>query len=134
MKTIVVGYDGSESAQRALERAAALADGEAKITVVGAVHTIASKVGVTYDPVEEEDQARHLEEAQARLSELGVDARTLEGKGDPARVIVTQAEDEGADLIVVGSEGKNLVERILSGGSVSSGVVHRAKTDVLVVH
>ena len=52
MKTIVVGYDGSESAQHALERAAALANGEAKITVVGAVHTVASKVGVTYDPVE----------------------------------------------------------------------------------
>ena len=133
MKTIVLGYDGSESAQRALERAAALADREAKITVVGAVHTIASKVGVTYDSVEEEDQTRHLAEAKARLSELGVESRTLEGKGDPARIIVTQAEDEGADLIVVGSEGKNLVERILSG-SVSSGVVHRAKTDVLVVH
>jgi nucleotide-binding universal stress UspA family protein len=133
MKTIVLGYDGSESAQRALERAAELADGEAKITVVGAVHTIASKVGVTYDPVEEEDQTRHLAEAKARLSELGVESRTLEGKGDPARIIVTQAEDEGADLIVVGSEGKTLVQRILDG-SVSSGVVHRAKTDVLVVH
>jgi nucleotide-binding universal stress UspA family protein len=133
MKTIVVGYDGSESAQHALERAAALANGEAKITVVGAVHTVASKVGVTYDPVEQEDQARHLADAKARLSELGVEARTLEGKGDPAELIVNQAEYENADLIVIGSEGKNLVERILFG-SVSAGVVHRAKTDVLVVH
>jgi nucleotide-binding universal stress UspA family protein len=97
------------------------------------VHTIASKVGVTFDPVEEEDQARHLAEAKAHLSELGVEARTLEGKGDPARIIVDQANQEDADLIVVGSEGKNLVERILYG-SVSSGVVHHAKTDVLVVH
>ncbi len=133
MKTIVVGYDGSESAQHALERAAALANGETKITVVGAVHTVASKVGVTYDPVEQEDQARHLADAKARLSELGVEARTLEGKGDPAELIVNQAEYENADLIVIGSEGKNLVERILFG-SVSAGVVHRAKTDVLVVH
>ncbi len=83
MKTIVVGYDGSESAQRALERAAALAEGEAKITVVGAVHTIASKVGVTYDPVEEEDQARHLAEAQARLLELGVEVPDARRKGRP---------------------------------------------------
>ncbi len=133
MKTIVVGYDGSESAKHALERAAELANGEAKITVVGAVHTIASKVGVTFDPVEQEDQAQHLAEAQARLSELGIEARTLEGKGDPAELIVKQAEYENADLIVVGSERKNLIERILFG-SVSSGVVDRAKTDVLVVH
>jgi nucleotide-binding universal stress UspA family protein len=46
---------------------------------------------------------------------------------------VDQAEQEDADLIVVRSEGKNLIERILYG-SVSSGVVHHAKTDVLVVH
>jgi nucleotide-binding universal stress UspA family protein len=68
---------------------------------------------------------RHLAEAKARLSELGVESRTLEGKGDPARIIVDQAEQEDADLIVVGSEGKNLIKRILYG-SVSSGVVHHA--------
>jgi nucleotide-binding universal stress UspA family protein len=133
MRRIVVGYDGSDSARRALERAAALADEDTRITVVSAVHGVYSKVGVTFDPVEEEDHARHLREALARLTELGVDARTVEGKGDPAELIVNQAEQEGADLIVVGSEGKNLIERLLLG-SVSSGVVDRARTDVLVVH
>lgn len=43
-----------------------------------------------------------------------------------------QARDVDADVIVIGTEHKNLIERLLMG-SVSSGVVHRAACDVLVV-
>jgi nucleotide-binding universal stress UspA family protein len=38
----------------------------------------------------------------------------------------------GADLIVVGTEHKNLLQRLILG-SVSTGVAHRAPCDVLVV-
>jgi nucleotide-binding universal stress UspA family protein len=47
-------------------------------------------------------------------------------------VIVQEAEDSGADLIIVGTRGHNAAQRVLMG-SVSTNVVHHAKCDVLVV-
>jgi nucleotide-binding universal stress UspA family protein len=131
MRKIVIGYDGSQSAQRALERAAEFVDG-GSITVVSAVHSLAGKSGPAYDPVEQEDHVRHLQDARSRLAEAGIDAETIEGYGDPARVIVEQAKEARADLIVVGNEHRNLIERLIEG-SVSAGVTHRARCDVLVV-
>lgn len=131
MRKIVIGYDGSNSARRALERAAEFVDG-GSITVVSAVHRLGGKSGPGYDPVEQEDHARHLKEASSRLAELGIDAEAIEGYGDPARVIAEQASQAQADLIVVGNEHKHLIERLIEG-SVSAGVTHRARCDVLVV-
>jgi nucleotide-binding universal stress UspA family protein len=74
-----------------------------------------------------------LAEAKSRLTELGIEADAVEGVGDPAAVIAAEAEKAGAELIVVGSNRKNLLERLLEG-SVSAGVTRKSKTDVLVVH
>jgi nucleotide-binding universal stress UspA family protein len=132
MSGIVIGYDGSDASRRALERAAALADGRS-VVVVGAVTPLISRAARIADPVEEEEEIARLAEAKARLAELGVEATSVEGIGDPANVIVAEAEEIGADLIVVGCEGKNLLERLLFG-SVSAGVSRKAAADVLVVH
>ena len=51
---------------------------------------------------------------------------------DVGEAIVEEARGVDADLIVVGSSGKNLAERIVLG-SVSSKVVHGSPCDVLVV-
>jgi nucleotide-binding universal stress UspA family protein len=59
-------------------------------------------------------------------------ARYIEGHGSPADVIVDEAEDNGADLIVVGTRGLHAGRRLLLG-SVSTKVVHHAPCDVLVV-
>jgi nucleotide-binding universal stress UspA family protein len=128
---IVLGYDGSDSARRALEKAAELVNG-GTITCVAAVRLLGGKGGLAYSPIELEDYAAALREAKERLQELHVDARTMQGRGDPAGVITAEALEEHADLVVVGSEHKNVLERLLFG-SVSDGVLHRAKTDVLVV-
>ena len=132
MSKIVIGYDGSEAAKRALERAASLANGD-EVIVVSAVHQMVSRAGMGYDPVEAEEHQRHLAEAKARLEELGVSGRTVEGVGDPATVIAAEAEATDADLVIVGSEGKNALERLFEG-SVSADLTQKAKTDVLVVH
>ena len=132
MHSIVIGYDGSESAGRALERAAQLADDGATVTVVSSTHPLAGKGGFAYDPAEKEAHQEHLREAKSRLEKLGVEPSTVEGYGDPADVIVRQAEAADADLIVVGNEHRHLLERLLTG-SVSSGVTRRAECDVLVV-
>jgi nucleotide-binding universal stress UspA family protein len=132
MSKIVIGYDGSDASKRALERAASLANGD-EVIVVSAVHQLLSRGGMAYDPVEAEQHELALAEAKARLAELGVEARTVEEVGDPAKVLAMEAEANAADLIIVGSEGKNALERLFEG-SVSAAVTQKAKTDVLVIH
>jgi nucleotide-binding universal stress UspA family protein len=134
MHTIVVGYDGSDAAKRALERAVELVENGASVTVVSAVPlTLPGKGAVKpYTPWEEEEHRQQLEEAKAALAAKGVASELVEGVGDAADVIVDQAREKAADLIVVGSRGKNLAERIALG-SVSTKVVHHAPCDVLVV-
>ena len=51
--------------------------------------------------------------------------------GAPARVIVEEAKDWNADLIVVGSHGRSFWGR-LTLGSVSDAIVHHAPCSVLV--
>jgi nucleotide-binding universal stress UspA family protein len=130
---IVVGYDGSDPAKRALERAVTLAGGDGRIVVVAAAEPHAH-AGITegahLDPSEIGRRRKDLEEAKSLLSERGVEAEAIEAQGDPGDVIVETAKD--ADLVVVGSRGLNPLQRLLLG-SVSSKVVHRAECDVLVV-
>ena len=130
---IVVGYDGSEAAKRALERATTIAGESKRIVVVAAAESRAG-AGITegahLDPSEVERRRRDLEEAKAYLSGRGVEAETIEAQGDPGDVVVEMAKD--ADLAIVGSRGLNPLQRLLMG-SVSSKVVHRADCDVLVV-
>jgi nucleotide-binding universal stress UspA family protein len=133
---IVVGYDGSDSAKRALQRAADVAGNADRIIVVAAAEShvrtgiYGRESGEYLGPSEPQQRRGDLEEAQRLLSERGIDAEPVEAQGDPGTAIVEAAKD--ADLIVVGSRGLNPVQRILLG-SVSSKVVHRAACDVLVV-
>jgi nucleotide-binding universal stress UspA family protein len=130
---IVVGFDGSDPAKRALQRVVDLAPNADQIVVVAAAESHARTgiaKGAHLDPSEVQQRRGDLEEAQRFLSERGIDAEAVEAQGDPGAVIVDAAED--ADLVVVGSRGLNPVERLLLG-SVSSKVVHRAPCDVLVV-
>ena len=53
-------------------------------------------------------------------------------QGSPAQVIVDEAEHWGADLIIMGSRGLGIWNRLLLG-SVSNAVVHHAKCSVEVV-
>jgi nucleotide-binding universal stress UspA family protein len=130
---IVVGYDGSDAAKRALSRAADLAGDDAEVVVVAAAEPRA-RAGITegahLDPSEIERRRKDLDEAVAFLAERGIKAETIEAQGDPGDVVVEVAKD--ADLAVVGSRGLNPLQRLLLG-SVSSKVVHRADCDVLVV-
>lgn len=139
MKTIVVGYDGSEHADRALDRAIDLASEGTQLVVVSAARfsSLAADPGFAastsaVDPIDAEAAQANLEKARARLDVRGVQARTVEGHGDAADVIVRQAETDQADLIVVGTRGLNFAQRALLG-SVSTKVVHHAPCDVLVV-
>ncbi|MCS7006950.1 MAG: monovalent cation/H(+) antiporter subunit G [Gaiellaceae bacterium] len=128
-----VGYDGSEPSQRALERAAQLVAEDGRITLVtaGAILPLAPGAG-TGDVDALGERRRVLAEGRSRLAELGIDADIVEAVGDPTDAIVETARDLDADLIVVGTRGRNIAARVLLG-SVSTKVVNEAPCDVLVV-
>jgi nucleotide-binding universal stress UspA family protein len=137
MKTIVVGYDGGEPAQRALTRASELASAfgaELVVTSVAPVLSGMSHGGGTIDPTDTpEDHERLLEGARSLLAGRGVTAEFQMALGDPADGVLDVAESRGADLIVVGTREPNLLLRLL-GQSVSESVQRRAHCDVLIVH
>ena len=135
MKTIVVGYDESEPAERALARAADLAAAFGSTVFVTSVAPVlvGSREMGGVDPVDPPE--RHLEEldhAKAFLSGRGIEGQFELTVGDPATAIVELADRCKADLIVVGTRQPSLISSIL-GLSVSGAVKRKAHCDVLTV-
>ena len=137
MKTIVVGYDETEPAKRALERAADFAErfgATLVVTSVAGVLVPAGRSGGGADPVESpEKHSAELERARAYLEGRNMQADYQPAIGEPAETIVELADQRKADLIVVGTREPGILERLL-GHSVSAGVARRAHCDVLIVH
>jgi nucleotide-binding universal stress UspA family protein len=139
MKTILVGYDETEPAKRALARAAELADAfKAKVIVTSVAQVLvgaAAARGVgPIDPVDTPDMHREeLRHAAAFLEERGVPAEYTVALGDPVKVILDLADDRNVDLIVVGAREAGLLGHLLDP-SVSGAVHRKAHCDVLVVH
>lgn len=131
---ILVAYDGSDSAHRALDQAAELAHNGATVSVVSVAELLPQfgRAGAMLVPEEDQERRNELADAKAALADKGVDAEIVERKGEAASMILDEAEKEGADIIVMGTRGLNAAERWLLG-SVSSRVVHHAPCNVLVV-
>lgn len=144
-RNIVVGTDGSPTAERAVRHAGELAtaDGARVIVVTAFAPSAAAGTGepdgvpddlryVLSDRV----QAEELAERGRRVlrEELGVDKVVVQAiAGDPASVLLEAATDFDADLIVVGSKGLTSAAHFILG-SVASSVSHHAPCDVLIAH
>jgi nucleotide-binding universal stress UspA family protein len=137
VKTILVGYDDTEPAKRALERAADLSGAfGSHLVVTSVVPVVTTSVGRSIGTDPGEDGGEHtaqLAAARAYLSGRGVEADYVEALGHPAEAIVEAAIERGADLIVVGTREAGFAQRLL-GNSVSNEVSHRSHCDVLIVH
>jgi nucleotide-binding universal stress UspA family protein len=131
---ILVAYDGSESAKRALDHAAGLSQNGASISVISVAEELPQigRAAAMLVPEEDEERRRELVEAKATLKERGIDAKLVERVGDPAAKIIDEAEQEHADLVVIGSRGLNTAQRWVLG-SVSTKVVQHAPCNVFVV-
>jgi nucleotide-binding universal stress UspA family protein len=142
-KVLVVGTDGSETADRAVEAAAEIARSWGSelhiVTATRAARSSAASASMTGAPlVDSGAGAALLDEAAKRVVEealrkhgkgLAVEAHAAQGDADD--VILSTAVEVGADLIVVGSKGMRGARRYL--GSVPNSVAHGAHCAVLVV-
>ena len=140
-KTVVVGTDGSPTADKAVQAAAELARGWAsELHVVTAFRSPRSGMGAaTGVDLVDSGAGQALAEEGARAVGLaaieqfgdGISAEAHAAQGNADDVILAAAAEVGADLIVVGSKGMRGARRYL--GSVPNSVAHGAHCAVLVV-
>jgi len=133
-KKIVVGYDGSDRALRAVEEAADLA------TATGAVLQLVTAVPKQNQIHEfgESSDKMFLSETQIANEQLlnlaakmkHLDVRIGAVAGAPAQVLLDEARRVNADLILVGNRHVQGISRIL--GSVAEDVAHKAPCAVLI--
>jgi universal stress protein A len=76
------------------------------------------------------DQAETALKAHAQRAGVP-DERAMVGRGSPAHEIREVAEQQGADLIIMGTHGRHGLGLLL--GSTATGVLHGAPCDVLTV-
>jgi nucleotide-binding universal stress UspA family protein len=142
-RSIVVGTDGSETAQTAVDAAAELAKlTGARLELVSAYEPVTSQrlrsearqvpADLQWMVNPREDVDATLAEAAERVAEAGAEARTYAREGDPADAILDVAEELGSDLIVVGNKGMTGAKRFLLG-SVPNRVSHHAPCSVLII-
>jgi len=139
-RSIVVGTNGSATADIALERAVGLAKMTgAALHVVSAYEPSPARVGGGRPAAEAQEYpvTPHfkvdavLERARDVAQGGGIEIQEHGPRGDAAQAILSVAEGAGADLIVLGSKGMQGARRVL--GSVPNKVSHHAPCDVLIV-
>jgi nucleotide-binding universal stress UspA family protein len=137
MKRILVAYDETAAANRALDRAAELAKAFGSELVVTSVAPLLVGTTRSMGPIDPTDTPQmheeQLDHAHALLAERGLDAELVPAIGDPASAIVKLAEERDVDLVVVGTREARLTERILRQ-SVSGQVARHVHRDLLIVH
>jgi nucleotide-binding universal stress UspA family protein len=131
MQRILLAYDGTDAARKALDTAATFATTfDASITVVSVVPVHPGRAPM--DPWDDRDvHTEELREAAGLLRERGVSFDLIEPLGDVPRTIERIADEGDYDLIVVGSRNLGAVGRLLQG-SVSVHVATHASTTVVV--
>ncbi len=138
---ILVGYDGSESSKKALNKAielAKLSGGEIHLVGVvrpfefAAIDFILPEEIEEYEKEELSKEEKYLKEAIQLLEKEGINATYKVLEGEPAEELMDYADQNGCDLIVVGHRGVGGFKRLLLG-STAFNLVKYANEPVLVV-
>ena len=138
-RTIIAGTDGSPRAEKAVREAIDIAKSEgARLHLVAAfskrerhwedLQSSARVQVVDLRQVAEQVLAREAKKAEEQGIEVDYSAR----EGDPADALLDAAEEEGADLIVLGNKGMHGAQRYMFG-STPNKVTHHAQCSVMVV-
>ncbi|QSX00852.1 universal stress protein [Haloterrigena alkaliphila] len=136
--TVLVAYDGSAPAQKAVKYAInEHADEELvllRVVEFSDSYTDAS-IKAIQDLLGERREAaaeKLREDLMDFIDESDVDYRMEVATGDPAREVVEFAAENDVDHIVIGSHGRSGVSRVLLG-SVAETIARRAPVSVTIV-
>lgn len=144
---VLIATEGSEFSRTAIEKYCRMfgntTDTETKIIAVYELMippTEPFAASADYIQMVDEESRRQANEIIAKAEEqirencpaLANNLTSKIGGGSPERVIVEEAEDWSADLIIVGSHGYGFWKRAWLG-SVSNSIVHHAPCSVLIV-
>lgn len=145
-RRIVVGTDGSSTADRAVDAAGDLARiSGAQVEVVTAYRPVRAAMkagdnasGGALAPSSLGDDGRSAAEevvrrARERLECNGVVVHSAARLGEPADALLAVAEEHDADLLVIGNRGLSGVRHYLLG-TVADRVAHHAPCSVYIVH
>jgi nucleotide-binding universal stress UspA family protein len=140
INSVAVGTDGSDTASTAVDFAIDLAQKYgARLVVISSYRPVNESrlkseqkdapedIQWSINPTEDVDAI--LSDVEEKAQEAGLSVTTVAGDGEPADVLVDHAEQQGADVLVVGNKG--MQRRIL--GSVPNSVAHKATCTVVVV-
>jgi nucleotide-binding universal stress UspA family protein len=149
---MLVCVDGSDHSNKALEKALIFAENP-HVDEVALIHVFeghleysASAFGAEGYSVTEEDlnrlkkmyeeqkemKEKVLNEAKKPFTAKNINVKTIMEEGHPAHVIVSVAEEQGYDIIVLGSRGLSGLKKILLG-SVSNAVVQEVNNCCVLV-
>jgi nucleotide-binding universal stress UspA family protein len=140
-RDVLIGYDGSDNAKLALRQAIEIAQSSnARLTVMSVVPDVAATVqgawlaGANPQQLEQEmtDQvSATLEEAIAQVPEE-VPVTKLLGHGHAGPALISAIEEQGCDLVVVGTRGRGAMKSLFLG-SVTEHLVSRSSVPIVVV-
>src|SRR5690349_18971129 len=132
--TVVVGTDGSATAETAVQHAGKLAaDHGARLVIVTAYETPVDQRDAEKNVADRDQAEEKAMYAKTLAADLGATRIVVQAvSGSAPDVLISTATDVGADVIVVGSKGLTGASRFVLG-SVASAVSHHAPCDVLIV-
>ena len=143
VNTVVVGFDGSDCSERAVEAAAAVLNQGGEMHLVSAFDApSAREIKEAYASVPAEFTSSidlmagprsKLTNAAQATRDRGVKVTEHFIDDDPASAILDLADELKADMIVVGSRGLGRASQVVRG-SVSTKIAHHARIDFMVIH
>ncbi len=145
MQRILIATDGSDHAEKVIDKGLVLAEAlDAKVTVMTVVgeYIFSPRVSVQFTDDNWKQINQHLkEEAEELVAKaagpfkekgLTVETKVVIGHQAPADAICEEASEGNYDLVMVGSRGLRGVKEIFLG-SVSNKVAHLGCTSVMIV-
>jgi nucleotide-binding universal stress UspA family protein len=141
-QNILVAVDGSETAERALREAIQLARSlSSRIRVIHVINSTPWVAQGAPGAIEElltqlrgtGESIIHEAKTAVRAAGVPVDDRLIEALGEEAgAIVVTEANDWPAELIVCGTHGRRGLRRLLMGGD-AEYIVRHSPVPVLLV-